>query len=178
MATTNLLLVKPVDNLGSEGEQVKVRSGFARNYLMPRGIAIPVTRANRKQIEVLHARAEVRRKQELEVANADAAKLAAMKVAIAVKTGPGGKVFGAVTAQDLVNRIKEEGMTLEKKQVFLHTPVRSLGKHQTRIRLHQDVTVDFEFEVVSENPIEEAPAEEPKKSAEAPKEAKSKAPQA
>jgi len=179
MATNNLLLVKPVDNLGSEGEQVKVRAGFARNYLLPRGIAIPVTRANRKQIDVLRARAEVRRKQELEVASADAARLASFKVAIAVKTGPGGKVFGAVTAQDLVNRIKEEGLALEKKQVSLHTPVRSLGKHTTRIRLHQEVTVDFEFEVVSENPIDEAPAAvEKKKPAEEVKEDKSEAPQA
>lgn len=164
MATTDLLLVKPVDNLGNEGEQVKVRAGFARNYLLPRGIGIPVTRANRKQIEVLRARAEVRRKQELEVANAFAAKLAAVKVAIAVKTGPGGKVFGAVTAQDLVTRLKAEGIELEKKQISLHSPARSLGQHTTRVRLHPDVTVDFEFEIVSENPIEDASADEqPKK---------------
>jgi large subunit ribosomal protein L9 len=166
MANTNLLLVKPVDNLGNEGEQVKVRAGFARNYLLPRGIAIPVTRANRKQIEVLKARSEARRKLELEAANEKAAKLAAVKVAIAVKTGPGGKVFGAVTATDLIARIKEEGIALEKKQVSLHTPVRSLGKHTTRIRLHADVVVDFEFEVVSENPIEEAVAEEAPKAVE------------
>jgi len=166
MANTNLLLVKPVDNLGNEGEQVKVRAGFARNYLLPRGIAIPVTRANRKQIEVLKARSEARRKLELEAAYEKAAKLAAVKVAIAVKTGPGGKVFGAVTATDLIARIKEEGIALEKKQVSLHTPVRSLGKHTTRIRLHADVVVDFEFEVVSENPIEEAVAEEAPKAVE------------
>jgi len=166
MAKTHLLLVKPVDNLGNEGEQVKVRAGFARNYLLPRGIAIPVTRANRKQIEVLKARSEARRKLELEAANEKAAKLAAVKVAIAVKTGPGGKVFGAVTATDLIARIKEEGIALEKKQVSLHTPVRSLGKHTTRIRLHADVVVDFEFEVVSENPIEEAVAEEAPKAVE------------
>jgi large subunit ribosomal protein L9 len=166
MANTNLLLVKPVDNLGNEGEQVKVRAGFARNYLLPRGIAIPVTSANRKQIEVLKARSEARRKLELEAANEQAAKLAAIKVAIAVKTGPGGKVFGAVTATDLIARIKEEGIALEKKQVSLHTPVRSLGKHTTRVRLHADVVVDFEFEVVSENPIEEAVAEEAPKAVE------------
>jgi large subunit ribosomal protein L9 len=166
MANTNLLLVKPVDNLGNEGEQVKVRAGFARNYLLPRGIAIPVTRANRKQIEVLKARSEARRKLELEAANEQATKLAAIKVAIAVKTGPGGKVFGAVTATDLIARIKEEGIALEKKQVSLHSPVRSLGKHTTRVRLHADVVVDFEFEVVSENPIEEAVAEEAPKAVE------------
>jgi large subunit ribosomal protein L9 len=162
MASSDLLLVKPVDNLGNEGEQVKVRAGFARNYLLPRGIAIPVTRANRKQIEVLRARSDARRKIELEAANALATKMAAIKIAIAVKTGPGGKVFGAVTAQDLINRLKEEGLVLEKKQVSLHTPAHTLGKHTTRIRLHQDVTVDFEFEIVSENPIEGAVEEQPK----------------
>lgn len=162
MATANLLLVKPVDNLGNEGEQVHVRAGFARNYLLPRGIGIPVTKANRKQIEVLRARAEVRRKQELEVANALAEKLGAVKIAIAVKTGPGGKVFGAVTAQDLVSRLKEEGIELDKKQVHLYSPARALGQHKTRIRIHQDVTVDFEFEIVSENPIEESSEEQSK----------------
>lgn len=166
MATSNLLLVKPVDNLGNEGEQVKVRAGFARNFLLPRGIAIPVTRANRKQVEVLKARSEARRKLELEAANEKATKLAAIKVAIAVKTGPGGKVFGSVTSVDLIAKIKEGGIELEKKQVSLYTPIRSLGKHTTRIRLHQDVTVDFEFEVVSENPIEEPVAEEAPKASE------------
>ena len=160
MATTDLLLIKPVDNVGNEGEQVKVRAGFARNYLLPRGIGIPVTKANRKQIEVLRARSEARRQLELEAANQISAKLAGIKVAIAVKTGPGGKVFGSVTAQDLVARIKEEGIVLEKKQISLHTPARTLGKHTTRIRLHADVVVDFEFEIVSENPIEEVAAEE------------------
>ena len=166
MATSNLLLVKPVDNLGNEGEQVKVRAGFARNFLLPRGIAIPVTRANRKQVEVLKARSEARRKLELEAANEKATKLAAIKVAIAVKTGPGGKVFGSVTSVDLIAKIKEGGIELEKKQVSLYTPIRSLGKHTTRIRLHQHVTVDFEFEVVSENPIEEPVAEEAPKASE------------
>lgn len=176
MATSNLLLVKPVDNLGNEGEQVKVRAGYARNYLMPRGFGIPVTRANRKQVEVLRARAEVRRQKELEGANQIAAKLATFKIAIAVKTGPGGKVFGSVTAADLIARIKEEGIALEKKQIQLHSPIRSLGKQTTRVRLHQDVVVDFEFEIVSENPIiedeSEAPAKEEAKAEESAKEEK------
>ena len=64
-------------------------------------------------------------------------------------------MFGAVTAQDLVARIGEEGVELDKKQVSLYTPVKSLGKHTTRVRLHSEVSLDFEFEVVSENPIEE-----------------------
>jgi len=160
MATTDLLLLKPVENLGNEGEQVKVRAGFARNYLLPHGIAIPVTKANCKQIEALRARSDARLRSELEAAQAIAAKLEAINVAIAVKTGPGGKVFGAVTAQDLISRIKEDGVELEKRQVSLHTPARSLGKHTTKIRLHPEVSVEFEFEIVSENPIEDTSSEE------------------
>ncbi|MBN1403950.1 MAG: 50S ribosomal protein L9 [Opitutales bacterium] len=160
MATTDLLLLKPVENLGNEGEQVSVRAGFARNYLLPHGIAIPVTKANRKQIEVLRARSDARRKAELESAQALATKLEGISVAIAVKTGPGGKVFGSVTAQDLIARIKEEGVELDKRQVALHTPARTLGKHTTRVRLHPEVAIDFEFEIVSENPIEDTTSEE------------------
>lgn len=155
MANAELLLLQPVQHLGDEGDTVNVKSGYARNYLLPRGIAIPVTRANRKQIESLKDRAENRLASELEAAQAIAAKLEPMNIAFAVKTGPGGKMFGSVTAQELITRIAESGVTLDKKQVNLYTPVKSLGKHTTRIRLHPDVSVDFEFEVVSENPIEE-----------------------
>jgi large subunit ribosomal protein L9 len=155
MANAELLLLKPVENLGDEGDTVTVRAGYARNFLLPRGIAIPVTRSNRKQIESLKDRAEKRRASELEAAQAVAAKLEPVNIAFAVKTGPGGKMFGAITAQDLIDRISEEGVQLEKRQVSLYNPVKSLGKHSTRIRLHPEVSVDFEFEVVSENPIEE-----------------------
>jgi len=155
MANAELLLLQPVENLGDEGDTVSVKSGYARNFLLPRGIAIPVTRSNRKQIESLRDRADKRRASELENAQATAAKLEPINIAFAVKTGPGGKMFGSVTAQDLINRIAEEGVSLEKRQVSLYNPVKSLGKHTTRIRLHPEVSVDFEFEVVSENPIEE-----------------------
>lgn len=160
MATANLLLLKPVENLGDEGDEVTVKAGYARNYLLPSGIAIPVTRANRKQMEVLRARAEERRKEHFERAQELGEKLGKISIAFAVQTGPGGKMFGSVTAQDLLNRLKEEGVELDKKQVSLYTPVKSLGKHSTRIRLHPEVSVDFEFEVVSENPIEEEEGEE------------------
>lgn len=156
MANAELLLLQPVENLGNEGDTITVKAGYARNFLLPRGIAIPVTRANRKQIEALKDRSEKRRAAELESARAVAAKLEPMNITFAVQTGPGGKMFGAVTAQDLLARIAEQGVELEKKQVNLYTPVKSLGKHTTRIRLHPEVALDFEFEVVSENPIEES----------------------
>ncbi|MBN2069619.1 MAG: 50S ribosomal protein L9 [Opitutales bacterium] len=159
MATTELLLLTPIEDLGNEGDQVNVKAGYARNYLLPRKLAVPVTRANRKQVEVLQKRRDERLRKELEAATAIKEKIEKVSVAIAVKTGPGGKVFGAVTAQNLIERLADEGIALEKKQVSLYTPAKSLGKHTTRIRLHEDISVDFEFEIVSENPIEEEGAE-------------------
>lgn len=155
MATSQLLLIQPVEGLGDEGDQVTVRTGYARNYLLPRKIAVPVTRANRKQMEVLKLRAEQRRAKELEGARNVATRLESTNIAFAVKTGPGGKMFGSVTAQDLIDRLAEAGVILERKQLSLYTPVKTLGKHETTIKLHPEVSVDFSFEVVSENPIEE-----------------------
>ncbi len=160
MATSNLLLVKPVDGLGDEGDQVSVRAGYARNFLLPHGIAVPVTRANRKQVEVLKLRAEQRRAKELEGARSVATRLESINIAFAVKTGPGGKMFGSVTAQELVDRLAEEGVILDRKQVQLAAPVKTLGQYTVTIRLHQDVTPEFSFEVVSENPIEETEEEQ------------------
>ncbi len=159
MAHAELLLLQPVENLGNEGETVSVKAGYARNYLLPRGLAIPVTRANRKQIQALKERSAKRLADELARAKDLAQRLEQLRIVFAVQTGPGGKMFGAITAQDLLDRIAEHGVQLDKKQVNLYTPVKSLGKHVTRIRLHPEVVVEFEFEVVSENPIlEEEPA--------------------
>ena len=160
MATTDLLLLQPIENLGNEGEQVTVKSGYARNYLLPRGLALPMTRANKRQMAALAKRREERLKHELERAQDLAEKLSRISIAFAVKTGPGGKVFGAVTAQNLTDRLKEEGVALDRKQLSLYTPAKALGKHTTKIRLHSEIIVDFEFELVSENPIEDGETSE------------------
>lgn len=159
MATVELILKEPIANLGDEGEQVKVRAGFARNFLLPRSKALPVNRANKKQIESLLKSRETRKAKELEYADTMKKKLDAISIAIPVKTGVGGKVFGAVTAQDILERFAQEGLVFEKKQVSLAQPAKHLGKHIARIKLHPEVIVDFEFEVVSENPIEETSKE-------------------
>lgn len=159
MATSEILLLEPVANLGAEGDQVKVRAGFARNFLFPRNKALPVNRANKKQVEALLTARATRETKELEGANLLMKKLSSISIAIPVKTGIGGKIFGAVTAQNIIARLAEEGVILDKKQVSMAQSVKSLGKHSARIKLHSDVFVDFEFEVVSENPIEENPIE-------------------
>lgn len=156
MATTQVLLVKPVENLGGEGEQVKVKSGYARNYLLPQKLAMPVTHANRKQVEALRKARDLREKKDLEAAHEKAAKITKAHIAIAVKTGEGGRMFGAVTANDLQKRLAEEGVELDRKQISIYNPIKTLGQHTTRIKLHSDVAIDFEFDIVSENAIVES----------------------
>jgi len=159
MALSEILLVKPVENLGGEGDQVKVRAGYARNYLLPRGIAVPLTTANRKQVEALKKRRAEREAQELGGAQELAKKLEKKSLAFAVKTGEGGKMFGAITANDIHEKLAADGLEIDKKRIHLHTPVKTLGQHTVKIKLHADVTVELNFDVVSENPIEAAPEE-------------------
>ena len=162
MAPREILLVKPVENLGGEGDQVKVRAGYARNFLLPRGIAVPLTGANRKQVDALKKRRAERESQELNGAQDLAKKLEKTSLAFAVKTGEGGRMFGAITATDIHEKLSAAGFEIEKRRIHLHTPVKTLGQHSVKIKLHSDVSVDINFDVVSENPIEPSVSEEKK----------------
>ncbi|HEX4047130.1 MAG TPA: 50S ribosomal protein L9 [Opitutaceae bacterium] len=166
MAHSEILLIKPVEGLGGEGDQVKVRAGYARNFLLPRNDAVPLTKANRKQVEALKKRRAEREATELNGAQELGRKLEKASLAFAVTTGDGGKMFGSITAQDLHDKLAASGLTIERKRIHLHTPVKTLGKHTVNVKLHPDVTVELAFDVVSENPIvptvEEQPAEEKK----------------
>lgn len=153
MAHNEVLLIKPVDGLGGEGDQVKVRAGYARNYLLPQSIAVPLTRSNRKQVEALKKRRAEREAHELSGAQAIAAKIEKTRIAFAVKTGEGGKMFGAVTANDIHDKLAQSGLEIDKRKIQLHTPVKILGTHTVKIKLHPDVSVELSFDVVSENPI-------------------------
>ena len=167
MASSELLLIKPVDGLGGEGDQVKVRAGYARNFLLPRGYAVPLTQSNKKQVEALKKRRGEREAQELAGAQELAKQIEKVSMAFVVKTGEGGKMFGAITVNDLHDKLVASGVNVEKKKIHLHTPVKTLGKHEVEVKLHAEVSVTVSFDVVSENPIEvaeEAPAAEaPKK---------------
>ncbi len=159
MATTEVLLVKPVEGLGGEGDQVKVRAGYARNFLLPRKIAVTLNASNKKHVEALKKRRAEREQTELSSAQELGKKLEKTSLAFAVKTGEGGKMFGAITAQDVHDKLVASGIELDKKKIHLFTPVKTLGKHTVKIKLHTDVTVELGFDVVSENPIEPAAVE-------------------
>ena len=154
MATNQVLLLQPIKGLGAEGDTVTVRAGYARNFLLPRKIALPITHANKKQMESLLKAREAREVQELDAARELAAKISDTTIAVAVKTGEGGKMYGAVTANDLIIRLKEEGIELVKKQLSLPAPVKDLGTHSIAVKLNSEISSELKFEVVSENPIE------------------------
>jgi large subunit ribosomal protein L9 len=158
MAHSEVLLLKPVDGLGAEGDQVKVRAGYARNFLLPQGMAVPLTQSNRKQVDALKKARALREAKELGGAQELAKQIEKAVIAIAVKTGEGGKLFGAVTANDLHDKLAAAGITVDKRRIHLGQPVKTLGKHEVKIKLHPEVTVELSFEVVSENPIEPAKA--------------------
>jgi large subunit ribosomal protein L9 len=184
MAHNEILLLQPIEGLGGEGDLVKVRAGFARNYLLPRKLAVPVTLANRKHVASLQAKRAEREAKELAGARELGEKLKLLSIAFAVKTGEGGKLFGSITQGDLHARLEKEGYVLEKKRVHIAGGhVKSLGKHAAEIKLHPEVTVEISFEVVSENPIEEvkpavAPERKDRKAPRKPREAQAETAQA
>jgi large subunit ribosomal protein L9 len=154
MATTEVLLVKHIQNLGSEGDVVKVRPGFARNYLIPQKKALPMNLANKRRLDALKQSRAMRESEELQKAQEFATKLKEVKIAVAVKTGSGGKLFGSVTSNHILEKLSESGFTLDKKHFVSFSPIKELGKQNVTLQLHREVEAEVEVEVVSENPIE------------------------
>jgi large subunit ribosomal protein L9 len=153
MATAEVLLLEKIEGLGAEGAKVNVRAGYARNFLLPKKKAIPVTHANHRQIEALLKRREVREKAELEAAKHLEAQLCALPIIFSVKTGVKGKMFGAITHADVLKRLHEADLKIDRKKLHMEA-VRELGCHKAKIYLHPEVMVELPFEIVSENPID------------------------
>jgi large subunit ribosomal protein L9 len=153
MANSNILLLEAIKGLGSEGDTVSVRAGYARNFLFPRKLAIPVNQGNRKQIESLKIAKEKRIAEELEASKSLAEKIGQVSISIAVKTGDNGKMFGSVTSTDILARLEEEGIQLEKKQLNVAQPIKDLGSHAIQVKLTAEIEATFNLEIVSENPI-------------------------
>ena len=154
MATTEVLLVEHIQKLGSEGDIVKVRPGFARNYLIPQKKALPLNLANKRRLDALKQSRAMRESEELQKAQEIATKLREVKIAVAVKTGSGGKLFGSVTSNHILEKLSESGFTMDKKHFVSFSPIKELGKQNVALQLHKEVEAEVEVEVVSENPIE------------------------
>ena len=153
MANSDILLLEAINGLGTEGDTVSVRAGYARNFLFPRKLAIPVNQGNRKQIESLKVAKEKRVAEELEASKSLAEKIEQTNISIAVKTGDNGKMFGSVTSADILTRLEEENVLLEKKQLNVAQPIKDLGSHKIQVKLNSEIEATFNLEIVSENPI-------------------------
>lgn len=158
MKQTEVFLLEYIENLGAEGDVVKVRPGYARNFLLPRRLALPVNMANEKLINARKKAREEREANMLAEAQELAKKLEGLSLAFPVKTGHEGKVFGSVTQACILARLQEEGIEINKKHIHLGAPVKTLGQHSAKLKLHHDISVDLKFDVVSENPIKEQAA--------------------
>jgi large subunit ribosomal protein L9 len=153
MATTEVLLLKQIKSLGSEGDLVKVKAGYARNFLFPNEIALPLTYANKKQIEALKRAREMREQRDLEQAQELGRRLAGVSLAVVVKTGENGKMFGAITAKEICDHLAQSGIEIDRKKIRLDAPIKEIGRHRVSVVLHPSVSLELQLDVVSENPI-------------------------
>lgn len=143
-----VILLKDVEKLGKQGQVVQVRDGFGRNYLVPRSLAAVATRENRAFAEAQKAQAAKRQTYKKEEAEGLAQALQAKPVQIEVKVGENEKLFGSVTPQDLADALKRSGFSLNKKQIHLTEPIRSLGRHSVTVELGPGVKTALQVEVV------------------------------
>src|SRR2546421_1512020 len=163
MPLTELILTENVPGLGAEADLVKVRRGYARNYLLPRKMAHEVTPAALRQLNALKQKRAEREARELNEAQELARRIGKARFIFALETGETGKAFGSITAQDIVNRLKNEiGSEIDRHKIVLERPIKDTGEHEVQIKLHHNVTAQFSFQVKSaEKPKSEEAAAEP-----------------
>ncbi len=149
MATQiHVVLQQDVQNLGKSGDLVRVRPGYARNFLIPRGLAMPATAGNVARIEDLRQRARARAAKELTQAQETAKKLESLSVKIARAVGEENKMYGSVTSKDVEEAFAAIGVEIDRKKIALADPIKTLGLSEVLIKLHHDVTAKLRVEVV------------------------------
>ena len=164
MSKTEVVLTHNIIGLGGESDQVKVAAGYARNYLFPQGLAIPLTGANKRRMEALRQRRAEREAHELNTMTELSKSLSKLTVIVPVKTGEDGKLFGSVTAGTIADELKNQfEVALDKRKIHLPTPIRTVGEFEVELRLHTGVTTNLKVKVESTTPPKpvEAPAPAP-----------------
>lgn len=157
MAKTQVILTSNIIGLGAEGDKVEVAAGYARNYLIPEGLAIPLTAANERRIEALKKRRAEREAHEYNTMLELAKSLQKLICVIKVKTGDDGKMFGAVTAGMIADELRNQfDIVLDKKKIHLEHPIKALGEYQVELHLHSDIKGVLNLRVESLNPLPEA----------------------
>ncbi len=146
-----VILRDHVENLGKRGEIVKVADGYARNYLLPRKLALPATDANKKWVERERKIAEARDHQERAAAEAVATRLGALDVTITRKTGENDQLYGSVTNADIAELLAAKGFEIDRRKILLPDPIKSLGENTVPVKLHRDVTAQLKVAVKKED---------------------------
>jgi large subunit ribosomal protein L9 len=143
-----VILRQAVDKLGHPGDIVKVSAGYARNFLLPRGVAYEATAGNKKRIAQEKDRLESAENARIASAQEFAAKLEAVSLTFSARVGEEGKLFGSVTPSDIAEQLKAQGLEVEKRMIDLHEPIRALGVYKVAIKLHADVKPEIKVWVI------------------------------
>ena len=143
-----LLLLKNVTDVGKKGDVVRVRDGFARNFLLPQDLAIPATRANKQFFADQRARSAKRKAKEKDAAEKRAKEMKDLTIKLEVRAGDGDKLYGSVTAEDLRLELEKQGHVFEKKQVRIKEPLKTLGTHQIDLEIYPQVKTRLTVELV------------------------------
>lgn len=164
MAKTEVILTSNVIGLGAESDQVKVAAGYARNYLFPRNLAIPLSAGNKRRLESLRQRRAEREAHEYNSMTELSKSISKFTLMLKVKTGDDGKMFGTVTAGTIADELQHQfDIHLDRKKIHLEHPIRTLGDHEVELRLHTDITAKLKLHVESTTPkptVEELEAKE------------------
>ena len=160
MATTNVLLREDVDNLGARGEIVKVKAGFARNYLLPRKLAVEATPGNVRQIEGERKALLKREAHDRATAEAQSAQMKDLRLTFERKVGEHGMLYGSVTSMHIADALREEGHEIDRRRVHLQEPIKETGEFTVTVRLHRDVNVEIPVTVTGEGGAQTAGATE------------------
>ena len=156
-----VILREHVDNLGKRGEIVKVAAGYARNYLLPRKLALPVTEGNKKHVERERKNMEARESNERGQAQAVAARLTALDIRIARRVGDTDQLYGSVTSSDIADFLKSQGFEVDRRKLILPEPIKAIGAYDVPLKLHREVTVPLKVHVVKEGAPREAAPQAP-----------------
>jgi len=145
-----VILREDITTLGKAGEMVRVKPGYARNYLLPHGLAYEATEGNKKRIAAESKARSVRHQSERVGAEREAATLSAVQVRLVGKAGDEGKLFGSITAQDIAEELGRQGHQVDRRRIELEHPIKTLGEHTVSVRLHPDVHAEVRVSVVAE----------------------------
>jgi len=153
MAHTRILLREDVDDLGARGEIVRVRSGYARNYLLPRKLAVEATASNVKQIEQERAALLKKETTERTTAQGQAEQIRSLVLEFKRKAGEHGALYGSVTSMDIADALKERGYEIDRHRLHLREPLKRVGEFAVPLRLHREVTIDLQVKIAPEGEV-------------------------